>query len=199
MVVVTAVALGISLYRTLQENQRLRQENTRLKGEVGEITIKDGEDNKLHVIAVPSSEFMTWKWRLFVPKDRSFGISIITHDIGKQGNIPTDGLVFKHLAPGEHSFSATMRKNENTNQWEWVFDTDGNGKQIFGPPREDVQWINERYGYSDDQAGDRKLTVTAEPGEPMELLRYTVARMSANQDPILFDGKGALIWIQEIK
>jgi hypothetical protein len=71
-------AAGASLfvsYRQHSENQNLRQEITRLRNEVGELTIEPGAENKVHAIAVPVLEARTWKWRVYIPKGAAIWVA----------------------------------------------------------------------------------------------------------------------------
>jgi hypothetical protein len=180
-----------------QDNQRLQKENTRLRSDIGELTVDEGAEDKFHVIAVPTSDFMTWKWRMYVPQGSHLGLSIVTNGI-KRDIIPDTGTVFRTLTTGEHSFTAALRKNEQQDQWEWVFTTDGN-QQFYGPLQEDVEWVKHTRPCICDQAGEYGKQVATKFSEALALLVYMPTRRSAQEDRKITEGKGALIWVHPIR
>src|SRR5262249_11972946 len=111
---------------------------------------------------------------------------------------PDTGTVFRRLTTGEHSFAAALRKNEQQNEWEWIFTTDGN-QQFFGPLKEDAEWANNTRPYTCDQAGEYGKQVTTSQSDPLALLVYIPTRRSAQEDRKITDGKGALIWIHDVR
>ncbi len=67
-------------YRLYRENQNLRLENARLWGEVGELHLAEGTEDKLQAIGVPTADDMAWKWHVHVPNRQNF---FLTVQVGK--------------------------------------------------------------------------------------------------------------------
>src|SRR5688500_10564334 len=80
----TTIAMGIAIWLLYAEIVPLREENRRLRDELGELFVED--DTKVHAIAVRSTEDLVWKWRIWIPEGRRYNI----HATGEQ--IPAKGF-----------------------------------------------------------------------------------------------------------
>lgn len=72
LILMVLAAIGFSLWTSkqrLEDNRRLQGEIKRLKSELGELTIEEGQEGKIHAIGIPALESFTWSWRVYIPKD----------------------------------------------------------------------------------------------------------------------------------
>ena len=86
---VTIVALSVSLYLTNSRLTTAQAEVQRLRRETGHLTIDDPQ--QVHVIAVPTTEDMHWRWRIYLPGGHDFGIYGHRGTFDKQG-LPSGGV-----------------------------------------------------------------------------------------------------------
>jgi hypothetical protein len=68
----TIAALAIALIQARTRLGSLEVEVDRLRKEAGFLSISDPD--KVHVIAVPRTDPMTWRWRVYLPGGQDFGI-----------------------------------------------------------------------------------------------------------------------------
>jgi hypothetical protein len=174
LIAMLLAAVGFSVWTSKErdkQNRRLQGENDalreRLRREIGELEIKEGDRDRLHAIAVPTVEPMTWKWRIYVPPSRSFSVNFIIHPVS-DSNLPEKGSSFGSLRPGEQTMTIALRKNESkTDQWNWIIQC---GDHTGGPVLEGkhAQWISRASNStSNGVAGNGQIVV--EPGKPLEV------------------------------
>ncbi len=153
----------------MRDLSRLREENQRLRNELGQLTIQD--TSKLHVIAVPEIEDWKWRWRLHLPP-RAFQVLLIT--LTKPGDDePTRRypvlLGSEGLNTGERMLELAVFRGPRGN-WQlkvnhdgllasWEFSEDAAQTYRLGPSYADEPW-----------QGGVDRTVAAEPGNHVVLL-----------------------------
>ena len=76
----TIVALAIALYLTSSRLAVAQAEVLRLRQETGHLTI-----DEVHLIAVPTTDAMHWRWRVYLPGGHDFGIHAHRGTFDKQG------------------------------------------------------------------------------------------------------------------
>jgi hypothetical protein len=191
--------IGSNLFTAL-ENRRLNEKLNesygtieKLQAELGKLVVTD--PNKLHVVAVRTYDNLTWRWRLHVPKGRSFHIYVASHEIPENG-FPKDENLFL-LPDGETSATVAIRRNHLD---KWVIRVAGpSGSTGMSIPDEHSAWVANHPGSSENQAG-LSGTESTNPGEPMVLLRFRVmqehADGSASSVPEPCDG--VMIWVAEM-
>jgi hypothetical protein len=174
-----------------QENQRLQSEITQLKNERGELSVERGQEHKLHVIAVPTLEVMTWKWQVHVPAGRKFQCKAIVgtvlpdrYPISASGfEIPAGDYVLKlsiHQPDGKHpSLDVQV----------------GNAQHNYGIPVTGT-WL-EKPGYVVGNRAGEGRTVSVEPGEVLEMIRYQSIVPSQTNESVTEWSDGFLAWICE--
>jgi len=185
-------------------NEKLNQKDRtieKLQVQVGELVITD--PNKLHAVAIPSYEDLTWRWRLHVPDNTTHLYRFATHDVPETG-IPASPDSFP-LDGGDYELTAAIRKDRND---DWALNVfaqrDPFGRiglrreQTFALDPDHSQWAARAPGSSSRQAGcDGTESMT--PGEAMVLLRHRIMRElddgSSSTVPEPCDG--VMIWIVE--
>jgi hypothetical protein len=195
--VTAAVALGITAWlaaRQFRENQRLRIENSKLRNEVGRLTIEPGQEDRIHAIRIPSFEKSTWRWRVYVPDGKTLSVKVTV------GQIPVDGFPRKNfqdqLPAGQHVLSVAIRSNGD--KWELVTYQEQTG---FGHSRfhqltsEDVQWLDSTAGGTASH-GVTQTTQAGATDQPFLLLRSRFIPDRFNKNPpALCDG--IMIWLSK--
>jgi hypothetical protein len=198
LVLVVLAAIGFSLWTSnerLKENRRLQEEIKRLKSELGELTIEEGQEGKVHAIGIPTIESFTWKWRVYVPEGRKPRL------IASQGMLPTTGRdanigssSTSWLEAGEQIITVGLRR-DHKDQWTWIIKRNSGGS-TFGVSKELAKLIEDgNYGSSTSSVGNSLKVV--EPGTQIELLRH---QMESNKNPVKKPSKlkdGILIWIDD--
>lgn len=102
---VTIVCLVVALWSTLRERQALWREVQQHRKELGYLTIED--PSCVHAVRLETIVSLTWKWRLYVPKE---GTWYLRH---RFGDMPRDatGDSGTLLKPGEYVLTCTLRED----------------------------------------------------------------------------------------
>lgn len=198
-----AVAIVIAVilaYRQAHEMQLLRQENARLRNELGEILVEPGDENKLHAVSVPTSESMVWKWRIFVPTGRKIWLYVAPGELGPTGE-PPKNFGKSTLFPGEQTIQLVLRKNYH-DHWEWVVNLPKNANS-FGVDSEVGSKMNKLLDA--DEIGSTSSGVSSltkvEPGQDLKLFRIRILpyppNHSIDSSQLSTAGPGAEIWLSE--
>jgi hypothetical protein len=202
-VLVGLIALGAALvvaYRQYRQIQLLREENVRLRGEVGELNIEECTENKLQAIAMPTSEDMVWKWRVHVPNRQSI---FLTLHVGKIDDSEVPGRIGgTTLFPGEYVVTAAYRQDHN-GVWQWFLEEkpfpEGGGYSSFSDPVPDSQAKVIAGSHSTVVASVSKVVTTAEPRKPLVLLRFRASAQPLTGPTRHDAAEGVLVWINEGK
>jgi hypothetical protein len=184
--------IGSNLF-TASENRRLRRANEELQTELGLLVV--GDPNKLHAIAVETHEELTWRWRLHVPKGRTFLVGVSTHEIPGSGLAANFGSF--GLPEGDFTVTAAIRR-DHLDKWRLNF-TMPSGSISTTVPDERSKWIVDSPGASSEQAGSGGTPKVVDAGEPMVLLRRRLAQQLANGSTRIGREScdGVMIWIEE--
>lgn len=196
------VALSISYWQTRTRLRETEAALTTLRNEVGELTISDAKD--IHVIAIPSFEGMTYRWRVYLPKDREFHLKM------SHGQIPESGLptpAQARVTTREFSDTAYLEpfvltvavNKDHLGNWRTVVD-DGSANIGIFMPDDETGWLEKRSGHTWRVAG-RDETEAFHPDEPLFLLRLRKTKpvpgspgaSTVDMDPT----DGILVWIEE--
>jgi hypothetical protein len=162
-----AASLWVSI-RQSRENRQLRQENTRLRNETGQLTIEPGAEYKVHAIAVPELEARTWRWRVYIPDGRPLGLQV------KSKSENGSGSSWSLLSPGEHTIVIALRRDVN-DRWEWVIRSsqDASSGETRHTAAGNVEKLINNYWASSGGVG--QATQSVEPGNDLELLKFETA------------------------
>jgi hypothetical protein len=87
---VTIVALAVALYLTQSRLALAQAEVQRLRRETGYLTIDD--PTQVHVINVPTTDAMHWRWRIYLPGGHDFGVFAHRGTFDKRG-FPAQGVL----------------------------------------------------------------------------------------------------------
>jgi hypothetical protein len=202
-----ACLIGSNIF-TASRNKRLNQELNektqlidKLQAELGHLVITDPK--KLHAVAIPTYEALTWRWRLHVPTEGKYRIRLATHEIPENG-IPTSPYAVD-LKGGEYEFTAAIRKGGND---DWAMNmvfaeqlpSGGRSSLRHTSPMtpEDSKWAAEGSGSSTGQAG-LFGTASVNRGETMELLRIRAMKKArgGSSSTVPEPSDGVIIWIEE--
>jgi len=175
------------LNENLNEKNRLVEN---LQVQVGQLVVTD--PTKFHVVAVPTYENLTWRWRVHVPEEGANTLRQATLRIPESG-IRMNRLL-RALPVGESDVIVAIHKDL---QDKWYLSTILARRSPAGPlgtqnrQTMPLKWTADSPCWSTDQAGTRG-TESMTPGEPMVLLRHrrhkTGAGGRSSPDPEPCDG-----------
>ncbi len=89
--------------------KQLHEENVVLRKETGRLAVKD--PSKLNIIAVPTYEDLTWRWRVYVPQGKGEQICLSSYQIPLTGY--SGSFSSTTLPPGNYLLTATIRRNRH--------------------------------------------------------------------------------------
>ena len=187
----TIAAMTLAIWQLYAELVPLREENRRLRDEVGELSIED--DAKFHAILMPQTnpnEF-TYKWRIWVPEGRSYQLQFASGAIPKQGFPLGYGSGISINEPGEHWVEYRVFRDSDSGRWHDMLYT--RDVSISGSYQAWPDWPK-RVG-AGTSVGDS--TRVFEPGRRVELVRWRISQaQSAAQieDP----SAGYMIWLEPV-
>ena len=191
------VSLAASNLFTSYRLKQLHEENLALRKETGRLVIKDPA--KLNVVAVPTFEDLTWRWRVHVPEGSRQRIAL------SGGQIPVTGFSGSfsatHLPAGDYLLTAVVRRN-HLDKWTLTVGHSG-GAVSTSVADEHADWLGDgpgvSRGWSTSQAGQSDAELRG-PGEKLTLLRLRVMVPSADgksSHSIDEPSDGVLIWIDD--
>jgi hypothetical protein len=198
LVLVLLAAIGFSLWtsnRQRKEIRRLQDEVKQLKNEVGDVVVEEGQEHKLHALALPTLEDNTWKWRVYVPAGRYFAVSAESGVIPPSGKSQATSRSKIGLSAGEQTITVALRRNDE-GRWEWIIATGSATGRLQASSDKKMSGRN-----SSSSNGVVRNTVAVEPGTSIDLLRH---RMFSRDDPSTAagldgPGEGILVTIGEAK
>jgi hypothetical protein len=200
-VLVGLIAVGATLlvsYRQFHEARVLREENARLRGEVGELKVEEGTEYKLQAIAMPTSEDMVWKWRVHVPNRQNIFLSVHAGVIDNAGFPGSPGG--HAIDPGEHVITVSYRQ-DHTGVWQWFVviepDPRTRGTISLSNPVPDSLAKVIAGSHSTATSGVGSTVTLAEPGKPLELFRFRIFPQAQSSPSGKDAGEGILMWIYE--
>jgi hypothetical protein len=173
LAVVTIVALAISLYLTHARLRSTEAEVERLRKETGYLTI--GDVDQVHLIAVPTTEEMAWRWRVYLPGGHDFVLYAHHGRLDAKGHPESGGLSMCHIGgrsdpwkAREILLDAALGKNPEGEFCLSIRENGQGGACIhFGPSRPD--WADGTTMFSERVAG-RGTIVSADTTTPLGLI-----------------------------
>jgi len=171
---VTIVALGIALYLTQSRLAIAQAEVQRLRRETGHLTIDD--PTQVHVINVPTTDDMHWRWRIHLPGRHDFGVFAHRGTFDKRG-FPDQGVLAVSSRMGGQSdpnqpreivLDVALDKTLEGNACLRIREN-GQGSSAVRFDSTLPSWLVERM-YSDKIAAQRNI-VTAAVDTPLGLLK----------------------------
>ena len=162
--------------------------------ELGRLTISN--PNTLNVLALPTYEDMTWRWRVYVPSATKYRLLVSTQEI------PSSGVPSNHgsseLSPGEYIVTAAVRR-DRVGEWKLTV-AKQNSTIGMGFPEEQCMWLTDSPGYSTEQAGSG-ASVAAISDEPFVFLRLNCMQKTPGgggvSAPPGAHTDGIMIWVDQ--
>ncbi|WP_425399821.1 hypothetical protein [Aeoliella sp.] len=184
VLVTTIVALAVAVFLQYQELGPLREENRRLRYEVGELDVEDA--SQVHVVSVKKAGGYHWQWRIHLPKGHDWWIHLSRH-APKQG-LPEKASSLARLGTGgEVTLIAEVLPAENGVRYLYLR-SDGINSPFLEV--EDTDWLNGRTMIGTSITGEEKQ-IASDVDEPLALLRLESDKRGKPSD---YD-EGLLIWL----
>jgi hypothetical protein len=122
MLLITIAGMAIKIAQLRLEVDPLRRDLRMLRKSLGQLSIHD--ESKVHAIAVPSHDNLTWRWRVWIPQGRQITIHY------QWGDVPRKGVPSKRnsvtLRPGEQSITlSAMQVGIRASEIEVTLDASG--------------------------------------------------------------------------
>jgi hypothetical protein len=177
LLLVTAISgLAIALYLSQARLTEAEQETERLHRLFGELTITD--PSQVHVVAVPTAEGTTWRWRIYLPAGHDFGL------FSHLGNLDADGLPLKNSRHGiriggqssprearEIVIDVALGKAiEGDHSCLWVSENGKGGTpQVIFWDAPTPSWLSGKFSFHERAAGAQR-TLACDPATPLALI-----------------------------
>jgi hypothetical protein len=189
LLLMALAACGITIWRLWQEVGPLRTEVRRLRDEVGAISVDD--PTRVHAIQVDTNDELLWKWRIWLPENRTYVVRCVGENVPKEGFPKPGGSIWIH-EPGEHVIAYRVRRDQRNDQWYGQLET---GTAAVGKDYQPwVEWPSK----TSTSGGVGKSTYSADPSKRLEIIRHRVSQNSDStkiEDP----AAGFMIWLEPAK
>lgn len=185
--------------KAIAKAERLQEENDDFRARLGIIEVSDGEEDRLHVIGVRTTEEDCWTWRAYLPAERPF---FLCHSFKVPGSGVPKAYEYSHLGgSGLMEISVAVTKNKN-NEPCWF--TSAKGKTGGTSFRKAIpasvmkakgRWVSQDL---DEADGLAKLI----PGQHKVLLRIRCGIQMPDGStyyPANETTEGIMVWISEQK
>ncbi len=207
LVIVTFAGLGLSLWSTGRslrqanlENLRLEYELSELRREVGYIDVTD--TGKIHAIARPSLEDLTWRWRIYVPHN-DFELHWGFNGISSEGIDAQYTSMGGWLEQGQQELTCAIRRDDTDGQDRWTLicqSSLGHAKTGKGLPDGCNPWFTEQRSVCFAVSGVGPDPVLGSASEPFILLRQRLHDFGEKShqvkaEPPAKKRDGLLLWI----
>jgi hypothetical protein len=190
LLLMALVACGITIWQLWREVGPLRAEVRRLRDEAGVLSVDD--PTKVHAIRVDTKDELLWKWRVWIPQNRTFVIRCRGRDVPSDG-FPMEGTSsISLLGKGEQVIVYRVDQDRRDDKWYGTLEA---GSARVG--RFDHPWV--KWSSSTSMtAGVGKATSSFKPGQRIELIRHRISQASDSrkiEDP----SAGFMIWLEPDK
>lgn len=208
--IVAFLCLFLAYVIAYRELPKARKEITRLRNQVGELSI--GDDQKIHVIAVETLEHRSWRWRLFLPPDTKFRWGVIFDQIPATGLAPMRERCLSDVLPnGEQLIDVKLYRGAGGLLHITVKTCNGTVNRSVG--RGSEAWSGDA-GFQVDVAGRHEVvkaeaqdeggvfyTEVADVDCPVVLLRYRITRHKTFSKQRATDdlSPGMMVFLEPIK
>jgi hypothetical protein len=182
-------ACGITIWQLWREVGPLRAEVRRLRDDVGQLTIDD--PTKVHIIQARQPDELTWRWRLSIPKGRTYKLMWNGRHIPKTGFATPDAwtLVFD---AGEAMVEFRITKDPQTDTWRgrlWH-----NGHNLGDYEQKWVEW--KPHARNSRHEGVGMQTMVFNPDAPIVIARHRYGPFAPKSDDIPDPALGFMIWLE---
>jgi hypothetical protein len=172
------------------EVRTLRTENQKMREELGILDIADR--SKSYIRSVKAKEDKTWRWRMYLPKEKYLSVGLVTHDIPRSERMPgMAAQAGKRTFPaGEFELSVYLQQDVQ-GRWQAVFETpNGRSRQLIEPQHS--EWIT-RSGFS-SSSDVSSTSAEIKLGQPVVLLHLNEMMKAGPPDT---KSPGLLVWLAD--
>lgn len=180
------IGLAITVTMMQRDLGPLREENRRLRDEVGELSISDV--SRLHAIRAPSQDNLTWKWRLWLPMGHNYAVRIA------EGPIPVEGFPKPHgsiFVEGKGEELWVQYRISQSHSGHWLGSLSSAGGSVGGLRHDWVDWPAKVTA----MGGVANTTKAGSADQPLTLMRYRTAQKDSSSD-IPDPADGFLVWVE---
>lgn len=196
MLLMTIAALAIGLVvvgrnnRRLEEaNQSLAVENRRLRDEVGELSIDDPK--KLYAIRIETDSYLDWRWRIWIPKGRTYRLRCVAGEVPAEGRPQERGGTIMLYDDGDQVIRYQIRRDPRDGKMYGSLSVPG-----ASVSKDEHAWV-EWGSWTSTTGGVGTSTCAYPPDKTIELCRHRVSQANSSsgiEDP----SAGFLIWLEPL-
>ncbi len=190
----TVVVLTVSHLLTSRELQTSNSENKRLRDELGRLTVKDA--SQLGLLAIPTTESNTWRWRIYMPADVQLRMGITDAGIIPTPGAPIAGANVGYfdapLPAGEGLVEAKLYKGGD-DVWTVSVRT-SDGTMTCELRNGDLSWLDGSAFFRTRIGSTESRTVDASKVVP--LLRHVVVKHDSLTPSSPNPNPGIMIWLE---
>jgi hypothetical protein len=193
LLLVTIAAMAMVIWQLYREVVPLRQENRRLRDELGELSIDD--DTQFHAILSPQTDpdKFDFKWRVWVPEGRRYLVHFASENISQQGYPKPnfEGSLWLDQS-GEQWIEYQVFKESDSGKWRAMLDTEN--ASVVGAEQQWPEWLPRTGGGK----GVGLTTEVFKPDRTIEIARWHFGKGTTGT-PIAYPSAGYLIWLEPVK
>ncbi|HVX11520.1 MAG TPA: hypothetical protein VHC22_10085 [Pirellulales bacterium] len=185
--------LGSHIFTSWKLKQA-REDVDRMATELGRLTIR--EPDRLNVVAVPTYDDLTWRWRAHVPEARKYYLDWATAEIPEIGVPlhPHKGIRFS-LPAGEFMLTVAARR-DRVGEWKLTVAEQHHSSVSTPIPEDHAGWLVDNPGYIMTSQAGTDGTESATDGEHLVLLRVTCGTTATPNTPPA-SSSGLMVWAVE--
>jgi hypothetical protein len=199
MLLITIAGMAIKIVQLRLEIDPLRRDLHMLRKAIGQLSIDD--ESKVHAIAVPSHDSLTWRWRVWIPQGRQVTLHY------QWGNVPRKGVPSKRssvtLSPGEQSITlSAMQVGIRASEIEVTLDASGG--MVGDSTRSSDRWLLGSESYITTFEGVPWSTYVASENEKVIVLKrfrvgFRVGEEMSSEELNQLDEPtpGFIVWLEQ--
>ncbi len=196
LLLITITGMAIKIVQLRLEVDPLRRDLRILRKAIGQLSIED--ESKLHAMAVPTLQDLTWSWRVWIPQGRPVTLHY------QWGNVPRKGVPSKRnsvtLPPGEQSiWLNAMQRGVRRSEIEVTLDTSGG--MVGDSTRSNDRWLMDFIGDSNSKVFEGvpwSTYVAAENEKVIVLRRFRVGEEISSEELNQLEEltPGFIVWLE---
>lgn len=190
----TIVALSVTVAMMYRELAPLRSEVARYRQELGLLTIDDAERDKIHAVAVESERENEWRYRIYLPEGKKYRLRKAVGMLPPPYKFDTRSDYLKKVAANSSGSTSSWDSGEflisfwvhpsdkDSGGDDWTFETRRVGEGGKGSFTTTIPWMAERRLWSGSSSNVSREQRSYDPDKPLELLEVRRGVLKESDD-----------------